>query len=1513
FEYFRAFTGYGSIGNLRSWQEVDGEVFHDPKTRPDFFEGSRSAYTRYVYLFSQPIECPLNVHTPGMISTIITVNGVRVTTAGNEENTAQSYDVAQYMQTGRNQIHVECVSSIELAEFGGGGIIGSTPYTIADYQAYDPSVSDFPHGCDDTAYEFEVATGKFDADLTCNGVAMVVRGDESRGDPRAVWHCQVWSEFYEQRNTVPRPDREARAVPENDDYGVPLDAERDNNPLDPDSADDSLDAVYEYICQTNPRDRDSNNNGVSDGDEDFDLDGLVNREEQRFGSDPWLPDSDDDGLIDGRDVGGDGHPAQSLSPQNNLSVCFGGAQTDFLDFPMEQRFSLDKWTIEAWIKPDADEADGGIIMLRSVASNAVNYEVGLSVSNTPYVRYVSIGGAEVRADSAVPIVADGSNWTHVAASYYDRDLTLYVDGTNVASTTGSAFPALYAGGPVMQHIGRGFKGCLDEVRLWEEERSAAEIVNGRDEVRTGLEESLVAYYRFDDNTSYTNLPPIVGSSANNGTNGGNANVAWAWGQVEDNVLRYGSDWQNQWEHAASFNGAVGFSTDHKIVGPPRLQVYLDPDDAVDAGALWTYNGGATWNDSGYLETRLSPGIYEINFKAVDDWISPDAVEVDLVRGESTVITGAYMQTASLTVIIDNNTDVKTYATWSIDGGINDHGTGTRVDGLQPGLPGYDILFSDITEDVPGWDTPTAIHIELLEGEERTVTASYTPVSGGLQVSFEASGGPADPPSEGRWRVSGNSNWFGSGEIVTNLAYGDHTVEYNEVQWWTAPEDEVIVIESSTLLSVSRIWTKLEEPSTITTILDPSGVVADGALWQLNGADYNSGDAVVVDSGTHTVSFSDVDGWLTPADISVEASGSSISLTGSYYQVSVLGGDVGSDLGEFNKPRGAYLSERLLYVADTGNHRIQVYDRYMGSWNSYGGPSAGRSAGQFTQPFSVALDPFGNIWVADTGNHRIQRRSARTGNWATWGQRGPAAGNFNAPYSIVADANGNIYVADYHNSRVQKFMRQTKVWSVLIEAGPDLGKVRYPSGLAIDGEQLYVTDNNPSPPTSGWSSRIQVFSLTGDYLELEGSAAEGNGSFDRAVGLSVLPNGVLLATDSASSVVRQSASPGSWEDYIRGGVLSNPRDVASDDWSNIAVVDTDNSRVLLFPAEDSDGDGIPDDVEATLGTDPLAVDSDGDGVDDLREVRAGSDPLDVLDFPPTSAYDFDGDGTSDLALFDPVAGDFIFESSLSSTQFKTLRAHKSCLPACSDFDGDGISDFAWFVPATRRWIILESSRAFDDRWPRIMLGASRDTPIPADFDGDGMADPAVFRGVDGKIRVSESAAGTVWMSAFGDTSWKPAVGDYNGDGLDDAAWFVPANRTIFVVYSDADNTVRGDNPQATFGPFGARRDDIPVRGDFDGDGTDDPAAFRVADGKIRVMESGTGVRWTSTYGNRDWLPAVTDYNGDGQDDLAWFMPTVRAFLVVLSDADNKDRTDNPRTTSGSIGLARDWPVAMPLAP
>lgn len=62
----------------------------------------------------------------------------------------------------------------------------------------------------------------------------------------------------------------------------------------------------------------------------------------------------------------------------------------------------------------------------------------------------------------------------------------------------------------------------------------------------------------------------------------------------------------------------------------------------------------------------------------------------------------------------------------------------------------------------------------------------------------------------------------------------------------------------------------------------------------------------------------------------------------------------------------------------------------------------------------------------------------------------------------------------------------------------------------------------------------------------------------------------------------------------------------------------------YPAIDSDGDGLSDDMEAIIGTDPTNPDTDGGGTKDGDEVANGTDPIAT---PADDVEDYDGDGMS----------------------------------------------------------------------------------------------------------------------------------------------------------------------------------------------------------------------------------------------------------------------------------------------
>jgi ABC-type Fe3+ transport system permease subunit/sugar lactone lactonase YvrE len=136
---------------------------------------------------------------------------------------------------------------------------------------------------------------------------------------------------------------------------------------------------------------------------------------------------------------------------------------------------------------------------------------------------------------------------------------------------------------------------------------------------------------------------------------------------------------------------------------------------------------------------------------------------------------------------------------------------------------------------------------------------------------------------------------------------------------------------------------------------------------------------------------------------------------------VVGGP-GPGEGEFNRPEGLDVDgEDRVYVADSCNHRVQVFDRDGVFLRSYGAPGSG--VGEMSYPYDVRIDGEGFQFVCEFGNSRVQIFDPNDRPVETLGGSGSAPGKFFNPWSLAFDSRGNLYVADSKNHRVQKFVRK----------------------------------------------------------------------------------------------------------------------------------------------------------------------------------------------------------------------------------------------------------------------------------------------------------------------------------------------------------------------------------------------------------------------------------------------------------------------------------------------------------
>ncbi len=224
------------------------------------------------------------------------------------------------------------------------------------------------------------------------------------------------------------------------------------------------------------------------------------------------------------------------------------------------------------------------------------------------------------------------------------------------------------------------------------------------------------------------------------------------------------------------------------------------------------------------------------------------------------------------------------------------------------------------------------------------------------------------------------------------------------------------------------------------------------------------------------------------------------------------GGEGSEPGAFRFPKALALNQAgEIYVVDTGNHRVQKFSPQGDFLLQFG--TLGDGEGELNSPGGLALDAEGNLYVADTQNHRIQKFTPE-GKWlASWGSIGTEGGQFVEPTGIAMDAEGKIWVADTENHRLQRFTPTGQFLFEMGKAGKKPGELDSPRGLAIDAEgKIYVADTG--------NNRIQVFTPTGELLWVIGHMGRGEREFYYPTGVAVDKNGTLYVADTINHRIQR---------------------------------------------------------------------------------------------------------------------------------------------------------------------------------------------------------------------------------------------------------------------------------------------------------------------------------------------------------------------------------------------------------
>ncbi len=274
---------------------------------------------------------------------------------------------------------------------------------------------------------------------------------------------------------------------------------------------------------------------------------------------------------------------------------------DYVNCSNNANFQITTGTIEGWLKTgDAGTGFRGIISKRQA--------YGLFLNDNVLVTYDWSNGTT----TSTGVTLNDNNWHHIAMTFQSgvsNGTMIYIDGVlsnTFTYTISSQVEALVLadGGNILSgSADQIFTGELDEIRIWNDVRTASEIRTNKNHKLNGNEAGLVAYYSFDNvATANGTVGEIVDLTSNN-HNGTTVNM------TNSDIIP---------STAAIIEGNTVEATNHQnqsqTVNDVTIDDTADPfDNSQDVSVTQANEEPNT--TSGIAEANVEPKFYFINIFA----------------------------------------------------------------------------------------------------------------------------------------------------------------------------------------------------------------------------------------------------------------------------------------------------------------------------------------------------------------------------------------------------------------------------------------------------------------------------------------------------------------------------------------------------------------------------------------------------------------------------------------------------------------------------------------------------------------------------------------------------------------------------------------------------------------------------------------------------------------------------------------------------------------------------------
>lgn len=177
-------------------------------------------------------------------------------------------------------------------------------------------------------------------------------------------------------------------------------------------------------------------------------------------------------------------------------------------------------------------------------------------------------------------------------------------------------------------------------------------------------------------------------------------------------------------------------------------------------------------------------------------------------------------------------------------------------------------------------------------------------------------------------------------------------------------------------------------------------------------------------------------------------------------------EYGSKPGQNIRSEFMSIYDGKLYMADAGNHQVDVFDLSGKFLFDFGGQ--GTADGLLDNPEAAKVNSIGEVFVSDLGNDRVQVFDAQGRFLRSFGKSGSGEGEFLVPAGIAFDAKDNVYVGELGNDRVQVFTREGQFLASFGRKGSEPGEMGNVHGIIVEQEtgRIFIADTK--------NNRVQIF-------------------------------------------------------------------------------------------------------------------------------------------------------------------------------------------------------------------------------------------------------------------------------------------------------------------------------------------------------------------------------------------------------------------------------------------------------